>query len=84
MHLNFLSFRYFHLWIHNWVYQGAWRFIIHATKDVQKSKYIFVSYDEFNTIDNQSWLYVHVYVTKKMEKTPYFAELAKDDWWIYY
>jgi hypothetical protein len=34
--------------------------VFHATKDVQKFEYIFVSYDELNIIDNQSWLYVQL------------------------
>ncbi len=53
--------------------------VFHATKYVQKLEYTFVSYDELNTIENQSWLYVHVYVTKEWKRLPIFSKLAKDD-----
>jgi hypothetical protein len=45
--------------------------VFHATKDVQKLKYIFVNYDELNITNNQSWLYVHVYVTKEWKRVPF-------------
>jgi hypothetical protein len=53
-----------------------------ATKvDVQKSSFIYVSYDEFTTIDNQSWLSVHVYVIEEWKKGPNFAKLATCGRW---
>jgi hypothetical protein len=40
--------------------------VLWATKvDVQKSPFISVSCDEVTTINNQSWLFVHVYVTEE-------------------
>jgi len=40
--------------------------VLWATKvDVQKFPFIFVNCDEVTTIDNQSWLFVHVYVIEK-------------------
>ncbi len=40
--------------------------VLWATQvDVQKSPFIFVSCDVVTTINNQSWLFVHVYVTKE-------------------
>jgi hypothetical protein len=38
--------------------------IIHATKvALQKSLFILVTCNQLTTINNHSWLYVHVYVT---------------------
>ncbi len=43
--------------------------VLWATKvDVQKSPFISVSYDEVTTINNQSWLFVHVYVIEEWKR----------------
>jgi hypothetical protein len=40
--------------------------VLWATKVImQKSLFISMSCDEVTTIDNQSWLFVHVYVTNE-------------------
>jgi len=41
----------------------------------KKSLFIFMSYDEVTTIDNQSWLSVHVYVTKECKRVPILLNL---------
>jgi hypothetical protein len=35
---------------------------------VQKSLFIFVNCDEVSTIDNQSWLFIHVYVIEQWKR----------------
>jgi hypothetical protein len=43
--------------------------VLWATKvDVQKSPFIFVSCDEVTTIDDQSWLSIHVYVIEEWKR----------------
>jgi hypothetical protein len=43
--------------------------VLQTTQNVmQKSPFIFVNCDEVTTIDNQSWLSIHVYVTKEWER----------------
>ncbi len=43
--------------------------ILRATQNVmQKSLFIFVNCDEVTTIDNQSWLFIHVYVTEEWKR----------------
>jgi hypothetical protein len=43
--------------------------VLRTTKIVmQKSPFIYVSCDEVTTINNQSWLSVHVYVIKEWKK----------------
>ncbi len=36
-----------------------------------------MSCDELNTIDNQTWLYVHVYVTKEWNRLPILLNLQR-------
>jgi hypothetical protein len=50
--------------------------IFHAIKGVvQKSEYISVSCDELTTINNHSWLSIHVYVREKWKRLPILLNL---------
>ncbi len=50
--------------------------ISQATKVVvKKSPFIFVSCDEATTIDNQSWLFVHVYLIEEWKRVPILLNL---------
>jgi hypothetical protein len=50
--------------------------VLWATKvNVQKSYFIFVSRDEVTTINNQSLLSIHVYVTEKWKRVPILLNL---------
>jgi len=50
--------------------------VLWATKvNVQKSYFISVSHDEVTTINNQSWLSIHVYVTEESKKVPILLNL---------
>lgn len=59
------------LWKH-WTNTIAWNmvetiheFAIQAIRPtMQKAHFIFISCDEVTTTDNQSWIYVHVYVVE--------------------
>ncbi len=42
---------------------------------MQKSHFISMNCDEVTTIDNQSWLSIHVYVTKEWKKVPILLNL---------
>ncbi len=54
--------------------------VLHATKVVQKSPFIFVSCDEVITINNQSWLSIYVCV-KRMEEGFNSVEVAMCGRW---
>ncbi len=44
---------------------------------MQKSPFIYVSCDEVTTIDNQSWLSIHVYVIKEWKKVSIMLNLQR-------
>ncbi len=44
---------------------------------MQKSHFISMSCDEFTTIDNQSWLSIHVYVVKEWKKVSIMLNLQR-------
>ncbi len=52
--------------------------ILWATKVImQKSLFISMSCDEVTTIDNQSWLFVHVYVTNEWKRVSILLNLQR-------
>jgi hypothetical protein len=52
--------------------------VVHnATKVVQKLKCISKNYDKVTTIDNQSWLSIHVYVIKEWRRFPNLLNLYR-------
>jgi hypothetical protein len=52
--------------------------VLHAIKGiVQKSKYISMSYDEFATINNHGWLFIHVCVGEEWKRLPMLLNLQK-------
>jgi hypothetical protein len=42
---------------------------------IQTMKFINVSCNEVTSIDNQSWIFVHVFVVKGFKSTPIFVNL---------
>jgi hypothetical protein len=44
---------------------------------MQKSLFISMSCDEVTTIDNQSWLFVHVYVTNEWKRVSILLNLQR-------
>jgi hypothetical protein len=50
--------------------------VLQAIKEcVQKTKFISLNCDEVTTIDNQSWLSMHVYVTNLWKQIPILLNL---------
>ncbi len=62
---------------------GVWQkkcenVIICATKvTLAKSQFISVNCDELTTVDNQSWLFVHAYVTDDWKQLPLLLNMYK-------
>jgi hypothetical protein len=54
------------------------RLVLRAIKvGLQKTLFILVSYDKLTTIDNESWLLIHLYVIDEWKWVPIFLNLQK-------
>ncbi len=52
--------------------------VFHAIKGVvQKLEYILVSCDELTTVNNHSWLSIHVYVKEEWNRLPILLNLQR-------
>jgi uncharacterized protein YjhX (UPF0386 family) len=80
---------YYHFWKvennfnNHWTYTRGWgmvecmnNVVLATTKmAIQTIKCINVSCNEVTSIDNQSWIFVHVFVVKDFKRTPIFVNL---------
>jgi hypothetical protein len=67
----------------HWTYTSGWgmvgcmnNVVLATTKmAIQTIKFINVSCNEVTSIDNQSWIFIHVFVVKDFKRTPIFVNL---------